>query len=114
VKAPSSESNHPSPLQRRAIGARFGLDGHHLVTGATDGGDRDRSPIPVKRGRLGAVRSAVNNVRGHCKLAVASFKQTERSWDALEMMFVAGGKRDAGTGDKIDDGTRHQHFAGFR
>jgi hypothetical protein len=114
VKAPSSESNHPSPLQRRAIGARLGLDGHHLVTSATDGGDRDRSPIPVKRGRLGAVRSAVNNIAGHYKLAVGSFKQTPGPWDALERMFVAGGKRDAGTGDKIDDGTRHEHFAGLR
>ena len=56
----------------------------------------------------------LNNVRGHCKLAVGSFKQTERSWDALEMMFVAVGKRDARTGDKIDYGTRHEHFAGLR
>jgi hypothetical protein len=48
------------------------------------------------------------------KLAVGSFKQTPGTWDALETMFVAVGKRDAGTGDKIDDGTRHEHFAGLR
>jgi hypothetical protein len=29
-------------------------------------------------------------------------------------MFVAVGEREAGTGDKIDDGTRHEHFAGLR
>jgi hypothetical protein len=61
----------------------------------------------LKRIRLGAVRSAVNNVRGHYELAVGSFKQREGPWDALETMFVAVDKRDAGTGDKVDDGTRH-------
>jgi hypothetical protein len=81
--------------------------------------DRQQRPAADRRFRrkqvrLGGVRSAVSNVRGHGKLAVGSFKQTERSWDALEMMFVAVGKRDAGTGDKIDDGTRHEHFAGLR
>jgi hypothetical protein len=50
---------------------------------------------------------------GTYELAVGSFKQMPAPWDALETM-VAGGKRDAGTGDKIDDGTRDEHFAGLR
>jgi hypothetical protein len=29
----------------RAIGVRFGLDGHRLVTTGIDGGERNRSPI---------------------------------------------------------------------
>jgi hypothetical protein len=98
----------------RALGTRLRPDGceggHRCNRGPSETDRRFRR----KQVRLGAVRSAVSNVRGHCKLAVGSFKQTERSWDALEMMFVAVGKRDAGTGDKIDDGTRHEHFAGLR
>jgi hypothetical protein len=31
----------------RTFGTRFGPDGHGLVTGATDGSDRDRAPIRV-------------------------------------------------------------------
>jgi hypothetical protein len=67
-----------------------------------------------RRFRRKKVRSAVINVRGHYELAVGSFKQTPGAWDSLETMFVAVGKREAGTGDKIDNGTRHEHFAGLR
>lgn len=91
------------PISGARSGTRFG--GREL---------RAERRFRRKQVRLGAVRSAVNNVRGHYKLAVGSFKQTPGTWDAFETMFVAVGKRDAGTGDKIDDGTRHEHFAGLR
>jgi hypothetical protein len=91
------------PISGARSGTRFG--GRELSAGRR---------FRRKQVRRGADRSAVNNIHGHYKLAVGGFKQTEGTWDTLETMFVAVGKRDAGTGDKIDDGTRHEHFAGLR